>query len=142
MTANGGFRIVVGVDGSAQSREALDWAVEEARLRKGQVLALTGWNFPHVSNAMMPVWDYEGFQADAQSVLDHELARAGEPGVEITGHIVQGNPASLLVEASRDADVVAVGSRGYGGFTGLMPGSVSAQTVHHAHCPVLVFAGA
>lgn len=112
---------MVGVDGSAQSREALDWAVEEARLRKGQVLALTGWNFPHVSNAMMPVWDYEGFQADAQSVLDHELARAGEPGVEITGHIVQGNPASLLVEASRDADVVAVGSRGYGDSLALCP---------------------
>lgn len=130
---------MVGVDGSAQSRAALDWAVEEARLRKGQVLALTVWDIPHVSNVLVPAWDdYERFQADAQSILDMELARVGERGAQITGHKVRGNPASVLIEASRDADVVAVGSRGYGGFTGLMLGSVSAQTVHHAHCPVLV----
>ena len=59
--------------------------------------------------------------------------------MKITGRLVQGSPASALVEASRDAELVAVGSRGHGGFTGMMLGSVSTQTVHHAHCPVLVF---
>lgn len=129
---------MVGVDGSAQSRAALDWAVEEATLRKGQVLALAAWNFPYVSDALGQAWDYEGFQSDAQAILEEELARVGNRGVEITGRMVQGNPASALVEASREAELVAVGSRGHGGFTGLMLGSVSTQTVRHAHCPVLV----
>jgi nucleotide-binding universal stress UspA family protein len=139
MAGSGTFRIVVGVDGSAQSRAALDWAVEEAKLRNGQVLALAAWNFPYVSDALGQAWDYEGFQSDAQAVLEEELARVGSQGVEITGRTVQGNPASALVEASREAELVAVGSRGHGGFTGMMLGSVSAQTVRHAHCPVLVF---
>lgn len=129
---------MVGVDGSAQSRAALDWAVEEATLRKGQVLALAAWNFPYVSDALGQAWDYEGFQSDAQAILEEELARVANRGVKITGRVVQGNPASALVEASREAELVAVGSRGHGGFTGLMLGSVSTQTVRHAHCPVLV----
>jgi nucleotide-binding universal stress UspA family protein len=138
MAGSGSFRIVVGVDGSVQSRAALDWAVEEARLRKGQYLALAAWNFPYVSDALGQAWDYEGFQSDAQAILEEELARVGDLGVEISGRIVQGNPASALVEASREAELVVVGSRGHGGFTGMMLGSVSTQTVRHAHCPVLV----
>jgi len=139
MAGNEGFRIVVGVDGSEQSRAAMDWAVEEARLRHGEVLALTAWNFPYVTDALGQAWDYEVFQSDARAILEEELARVGNPGVKITGRLVQSSPASALVEASRDAELVAVGSRGHGGFTGMMLGSVSTQTVHHAHCPVLVF---
>lgn len=139
MAGSGNFRIVVGVDGSAQSQAALDWAVEEARLRNGHVLALTAWSFPYVSDALGQAWDYGAFQSDAQAILDAELARVGNQGVEITGNMVQSNPASALVEASREAELVVVGSRGHGGFAGVMLGSVSTQTVHHAHCPVLVF---
>lgn len=139
MAGSRNFRIVVGVDGSAQSQAALDWAVEEARLRNGHVLALTAWSFPYVSDALGQAWDYGAFQSDAQAILDAELARVGNQGVEITGNIVQSNPASALVEASREAELVVVGSRGHGGFAGVMLGSVSTQTVHHAHCPVLVF---
>jgi len=139
MTGNRRFRIVVGVDGSAQSRAALDWAVEEAKLRNGEVLALTAWHFPYVTDALGQAWDYEIFQSDAQTILEAELARVGTPGVQITGRIVQSNPAAALVEASREAELVAVGSRGHGGFAGMMLGSVSTQAVHHAHCPVLVF---
>src|SRR6476469_7391272 len=109
MAGNEGFRIVVGVDGSEQSRAAMDWAVEEARLRHGEVLALTAWNFPYVTDALGQAWDYEVFQSDARAILEEELARVGNPGVKITGRLVQSSPASALVEASRDAELVAVG---------------------------------
>lgn len=117
----------------------MDWAVEEAKLRDGQVLALTVWNFPYVSNEFGQAWDYEVFRKDAEGILAAELARVGQQGVEITGQVVQGMPATALVDASRQADLVAVGSRGHGGFAGMLLGSVSTQTVHHAHCAVLVF---
>lgn len=141
MTGQDKFRIVVGVDGSPQSMAALDWAVEEAKLRDGQVLALSAWSFPYVSDALGQAWDYEVFKSDAESILKEELERVKHSGVAITGRVVQSNPASALVEASREADLVAVGSRGHGGFAGMMLGSVSTQTVHHAYCPVLVFRG-
>ena len=139
MAGNGRYTIVVGVDGSEQSRRAMDWAVEEARLRKGQVLALTAWHFPYVGDYMGQAWDYGIFQADAQAILDEELARVRDRDAAITSRVVQSSPAAMLVHASREADLVVVGSRGRGGFTGMMLGSVSTQTVHHAHCPVLVF---
>jgi nucleotide-binding universal stress UspA family protein len=141
MTGDGNYRIVVGVDGSEESRAAMDWAVKEAKLRDGQVLAVTAWNFPYVSDGFGQAWNYQGFENDAQTILDEERARVQAQGSEITGRVVQGSPASVLIDASRDADIVAIGSRGLGGFTGLMLGSVSTQTVHHAHCPVLVFRG-
>lgn len=138
MAGNGSFRIVVGVDGSEQSKAAMDWAIEECRLRNGEVQALTAWSFPYVSDAMGTAWDYELFEKDAQAILEAELERVKDRGVAITGRIVEGNPASALIDASRHADLVALGSRGHGGFTGMLLGSVSHQTIHHAHCPVLV----
>ena len=138
MAGSGTFRIVVGVDGSDQSRAAMDWAVEESRLRAGEIQALTAWSFPYVSDSMGTAWDYEIFQKDAQAILEAELERVQDRGVAIAGRIVEGNPASALIDASREADLVVVGSRGHGGFTGMLLGSVSHQTIHHAHCPVLV----
>lgn len=138
MAGNGSFRIVVGVDGSDQSKAAMDWAIEESRLRKGEVQAVTAWSFPYVSDAMGTAWDYEIFQKDARAILEAELERVKDQGVTVTGRIVEGNPASALIDASKEADLVAVGSRGHGGFTGMLLGSVSHQTIHHAHCPVLV----
>lgn len=139
MAGDGRFRIVVGVDGSEQSRAAMDWAIGESRLRSGEVLALTAWSFPYVSDALGTAWDYEIFRKDAQAILEAELARVKDAGGNVTGQVVEGNPAAALVDASRDADLVAVGSRGHGGFTGMLLGSVSHQTIHLAHCPVLVF---
>ena len=138
MAASESFRIVVGVDGSDQSRAAMDWAIGESRLRNGEVQVLTAWSFPYVSDAMGTAWDYEIFQKDAQAILEAELERVKDRGVPVTGKIVEGNPASALIDASRYADLVVVGSRGHGGFTGMLLGSVSHQTIHHAHCPVLV----
>jgi nucleotide-binding universal stress UspA family protein len=138
MSSRNAFRIVVGVDGSVQSQAALDWGVQEARLRQGEVLALASWHYPYVTDATGQAWDYEAFEQDVQSVLAEELQRVADPAVQITGQVVQGNPAAALVEASRDADLVIVGSRGHGGFAGLLLGSVSSNLAHHAHCPVLI----
>jgi len=138
VAGNGSFRIVVGVDGSDQSKAAMDWAIEESRLRNGDVQAVTAWSFPYVTDAMGAAWDYEVFEKDAQGILEAELERVKDQGVTVTGRVVEGNPASALIDASRNADLVAVGSRGHGGFTGMLLGSVSHQTIHHAHCPVLV----
>lgn len=138
MAGRGSFKIVVGVDGSDQSKAAMDWAVEESRLRRGEVQAITAWSFPYVSDAMGTAWDYEIFEKDAQAILEAELERVKGQGVTVTGRVVEGNPAAALIDASKDADLVAVGSRGHGGFTGMLLGSVSHQTIHHAHCPVLV----
>ncbi|MGN6442313.1 MAG: universal stress protein [Arthrobacter sp.] len=138
MAGNGSFRIVVGVDGSEQSKAAMDWAIEESRLRKGEVQALTAWSFPYVSDAMGTAWDYDIFEKDAQAILEAELERVKDRGVTVSGRVMEGNPASALIDASRDADLIAVGSRGHGGFTGMLLGSVSHQTIHPAHCPVLV----
>jgi len=138
MASNGKFKILVGVDGSEQSKAAMDWAIEEAKLRRGEIVALTAWNFPYISDGLGQAWDYDIFRKDAQTILQAELERVKDPDVEVSGRVVEGNPAVALVEASRDADLVAVGSRGHGGFTGMMLGSVSHQTIHRAHCPVLV----
>lgn len=128
----------MGVDGSVQSQAALDWGVQEARLRGGEVLALASWHYPYVTDAAGQAWDYGAFERDVQAILDEELARAAQPGVPVSGQLVQGSAASALVAASRDADLVIVGSRGHGGFAGLLLGSVSSQLAHHAHCPVLI----
>lgn len=138
MSSRNAFKIVVGVDGSVQSQAALDWGVQEARLREGEVLALAAWHYPYVTDAAGQAWDYAAFERDVQAILDEELARVAQPGVSITGQLVQGSAASAMVAASGDADLLIVGSRGHGGFAGLLLGSVSSQLAHHAHCPVLI----
>ena len=138
MATSSPFVIVVGVDGSPASQAALDWGMEEARLRKGQVIVLASWAYPYVTDAAGQAWDYTGFERDARLILDGELRRADDPAVPVTGRLVEGNPVAALVEASREADLLIVGSRGLGGFSGMLLGSVSAQLAHHARCPVLI----
>lgn len=138
MSSRNAFKVVVGVDGSVQSQAALDWGVQEARLRDGGVLALAAGHCPYVTDAAGQAWDYAAFERDVRAILDEELARVAEPGVPINGQLVQGSAASALVAASGDADLVIVGSRGHGGFAGLLLGSVSSQLAHHAQCPVLI----
>lgn len=132
------FVVVVGVDGSTASQAALDWGIQEAKLRNGRVVVLASWQYPYVTAAAAQVLDYAGFERDAQSILDDELRRVADPAVPVTGRLVEGNAAAALVEASGEADLLIVGSRGLGGFTGMMLGSVSAQLAHHAHCPLLI----
>lgn len=139
MSGEDRFTIAVGVDGSAESRIALEWAVAEARLRKGQVRAVTAWEYPPVTAGMQGlIMDPDIFEPAARRLQSEALNRVDTEGVPVAVDVVQGPAAAMLLNASRDADLLVVGSRGYGGFKGLLLGSVSTQVVHHAACPVLV----
>lgn len=133
------FRIVVGVDGSAPSRLALEWAVTEARLRHGEVMAVTAWEFPPVTVGMEGlIQDPEVFPQAARRLQDETLKRVESDGVIVNGEVIKGQAATVLLAAAQEADLMVVGSRGLGGFTGLLLGSVSVQVLHHSPCPVLV----
>ncbi len=141
-----GGRIVVGVDGSASSRAALAWAVRQAALTGATVDAVHAWQVPvsygygYGYAMILPVPDLEKI---AGQVIDKAVAEVADlaPGVEIRTVIVEGNPARALLDAAKDADLLVVGSRGHGGFTEALLGSVSQHCVHHADCPVVVIRG-
>jgi nucleotide-binding universal stress UspA family protein len=142
--------IVVGIDGSNESLEALRWALGEARLRGTGLRAVRVWEYPFV--APSAEWTLgtptpQPVAVDPQEVrhlAETQLAQVVsevEPngtGVRIEQEVIEGHPANALVEASKGADLLVVGSRGHGGFAGLLLGSVSQACVHHAHCPVVV----
>jgi nucleotide-binding universal stress UspA family protein len=136
--------IVVGVDGSAHSTRALVWAAREAGLHH-EPLTVLAVHQSVVGYAGGPVV-YPGDLAEtdkvreaAQAEADKVLAELDGPRPEsVTVHAVHGVPAEELINASRDADMVVLGSRGVGGFKHLVMGSVSSQVVHHAHSPVLI----
>lgn len=133
-------RIVVGVDGSPSSIEALRWAVDQARSRGGVVEALIAWQYPTATGWSVPL-PPDAYLADtARKVLDEAITEAvgADRSVEIRPQAVEGGTASCLLDAARGADLLVVGSRGHGGFTGALLGSVSQHCVHHAPCPVVV----
>jgi nucleotide-binding universal stress UspA family protein len=133
---------VVGVDGSDSSQAALRWALRQAKLAGGQVEAVIAWHYPVEFG-----WDLPGIDADfagtAQEVLTGAVKAAVslEPDVTVLSQVVEGYPAEVLVRAAKGADLLVVGSRGHGGFTSALIGSVSLHCVLHAHCPVLVVRG-
>jgi nucleotide-binding universal stress UspA family protein len=133
-------RIVVGVDGSRSSVAALNWALRQAELTGARLEAVTTWEWPMTpAIGMSPPFDFDP-KEDAQKVLDEAIASAepGHDGVSIESKIVGGPAGMALVDASRGADVLVIGSRGHGGLVGLLLGSVSEHCVTHAHSPVLV----
>jgi nucleotide-binding universal stress UspA family protein len=140
--------ISVGVDGSAQSQRALEWAIKEAGLRHAALTVLAvhqvagnHWTgAPEVYPSDQPETDK--MRQTAQDVVQKAVDAAGEPGpASVTVRAVSGIAAQELISASRDSDLVVVGSRGGGGFARLMLGSVSQQVVSHAACPVVVIPG-
>lgn len=136
-------RIVVGVDGSEDAGQALAWAVSEARLRGDSVTVLYAWVYPTpvgTFEAIVPASLNVDFEKEADEVVSRavESVGAGAAGVEITKEVVQAPPAQALVKASADADLVVIGSRGLGGFRGLLLGSVGHQVAQHARCPVVI----
>ena len=136
--------IVVGVDGSEGSKLALRWACEEAaRLDGAKVVAVATWTYPVVAaSPWMGGYDVpmDLTEPTAQALQDavDEVVAAGAPAAQIETKVVCGPAAGTLIEAGKDADLLVVGSRGLGGFTGLLLGSVSHQVAAHAPCPVIV----
>jgi nucleotide-binding universal stress UspA family protein len=132
-------QIVVGVDGSEQSIEALRYAQKLAPTFDATIFAVAAWDYPAADPGFMPLGSSE-FSDAAREHLDKALAAAyGEDrpaGFQST--VVFNHPAKALVKASEDAVLLIVGRRGHGTFRGLLLGSVSSACVTHAHCPVLV----
>ena len=134
-------RIVVGVDGSENSFEALRWAVAEGERRDAAIEAISAWHYPTVGVEFAPVADPQTFEGTATEALRTAVEKVCPDEASrrrVRASVVQDSPARALVEAAEGADLLVVGSRGRGGFTGLLLGSVSAQCVHHAPCPVVV----
>ena len=137
--------IIVGVNGSPGAHRALDWAMKEAADHHAHLtvvavheVPINGWTgHPDILGADVPA--LEKTRRAAEEAVSKAAAQLGESRpASVTLHAVNGFPAEELIAASRDADLVVVGSRGAGGFTRLTMGSISDQVVHHAHCPVVV----
>jgi nucleotide-binding universal stress UspA family protein len=138
--------IVVGVDGSEESRAALRWAVEEARLRDARIRVVHAWWAYPALAAGTPIAaaDWAALEESADRFVTSFVTETlGEPDdLQIDASALHGSAAEVLVEASARADLLVVGSRGHGGFAGLLLGSVSQQCAHHALCPLVIVRGA
>lgn len=131
--------IVVGVDGSENGTRALAWALEEAAHHGKKVLLVNGVDLGlSVADPYGGGHVLESLQEAGRLALDEAEQVARAHGVEVESRLMTGSAAGALLEASKEADLLVVGSRGHGGFMGLLLGSVSAACVHHAHCPVVV----
>jgi nucleotide-binding universal stress UspA family protein len=131
-------RIVVGVDGSSASLNALEWAVGQASLTGAVVEAVTAWHVPATYGGY-PIVAQIDWESDAQSIQDNAVEEAlGDDATAVVRRVAHGHPVGVLLEASADAEMLVVGSRGHGGFTGMLLGSVSEHVVARAPCAVVV----
>jgi len=131
-------RVIVGVDGSEHARNASRWAVEYARLTGSELRLVAAWHWPAMWGVVpAPAVDFEGDTRAVVVELVDEL-RKDHPDLRIAFDVVCGPPAQALLDAASDADLLVVGSRGHGSFTGMLIGSVSLHCVQHAPCPVVV----
>jgi nucleotide-binding universal stress UspA family protein len=135
--------IIVGIDGSARSRKALEWAVREAGIRHAPLTVLTVCQpvTGFLGSAVAYPGDLEEHARKAAieevEEVTEQMAFEGRPA-SVAVQAVLGIPAEELLKAAADADMIVVGSRGAGGFKKLRLGSVSSHVVHHGHCPVVV----
>jgi len=142
--------IVVGVDGSDHSHRALIWAMRQAALQHVPLTVLTVRPDP-VRPATGIYWGVHSYPEDSHNpevarkaigeIVEQARNEIGEMPPQVTVSVVTGDPAEELINASHDADLVVVGSRGSGGFASLLMGSVSSKVTHHAACPVVVIRG-
>lgn len=135
--------IVVGVDGSALSRAAVEFAAEEAAVRNARLRAVHAYTHPLSQGPgdMQPlVYDEDQLRGEEDRIVAESLTGLGEryPDVPVTREAVHGRPVHVLTEASRDAQLVVVGGQGRGELSGLLLGSVSQGVLHHSTCPVAV----
>ncbi|MFE2478230.1 universal stress protein [Streptomyces sp. NPDC059389] len=134
--------IVVGVDGSNHSKEALRWAVAQAKAIGGRVHAVMSWQWntnPFAVGTGTPDELVDAEETARRRLADTVASAVGtSPGVPVFRRVEQGSPAQVLVDASKEADLTVVGTRGYGGFKGALLGSVSQQVVQYATSTVVV----
>jgi nucleotide-binding universal stress UspA family protein len=135
--------IVVGIDGSANSVEALRWAARQAEMSGATLRAVFVWEFPYMDvvpatlGATLP--PFPEMEAAAHAKLDETIRRAQLPrSVTVEGVVLEGSPAHVLLQQAEDADLLVVGGRGHGGFRGLLTGSVATKAVNHSTVPVAV----
>jgi nucleotide-binding universal stress UspA family protein len=138
--------IVVGVDHSERAKAALRFALDEAKLRQTRLRLVHAWQLSYVAASFIPRayldagGEIDELRAAAQESAETTLRdiAPSSPKVDVELHAVEGAAAEVLVDESRDAELLVVGSRGLGGFSGLLLGSVSQQCAHHAACPVVI----
>lgn len=138
--------IVVGIDHSEGAKAALRFALEEAKLRQATLRVVHAWQYGYIGATGLEgtypdvVGEVTELRDAAEAAVEQTL-RDSIPDpqeVEIERHVVEGRAAAVLVDESRGADLLVVGSRGHGGFAGLLLGSVSQHCAHHAACPTVI----
>jgi nucleotide-binding universal stress UspA family protein len=136
--------VIVGVDGSPASALALDWAARYVQATGGRLRAILAWHYPSQVSPSPPGVAPESITSEVEQAKHDELRKqitqvlGDPPPLHVDARIAYGHPAQALIEESADAALLVVGSRGHGGFKGLLLGSVSANCVTHAPCPVTV----
>ncbi len=133
-----GGRMVVGVDGSEGSQRALGWGIQEASRRDAVLELVNAWTYPAIVGYVPAPLD--GFPEWSAEVVAKAIddVRTRAPSVPAEGKTLQSPAARALIEVSQEADLLIVGSRGHGGFAGLLLGSVGLECLHHAHCSVAI----
>jgi nucleotide-binding universal stress UspA family protein len=134
--------IIVGYDGSDHSAKALRWAARLARSGDHPLAIIHAWVYPLVTKDLGPVNGVagSGHRNVANTLLEEAVAaaEAAAPGVQVRTELITGGPRTVLESASRTALLMVVGSRGLGGFLGMLLGSVSLGLITHAGCPVII----
>jgi nucleotide-binding universal stress UspA family protein len=136
--------VVVGVDGSPASEAALAWAARYAHAIGARLQAVLAWHYPSAAGAppvgVAPASVTSEVEQSRYEILDKAIAATcgDRPTLEVERKVVYGHPAQALIKESKEADLLVVGHRGHGGFTGMLLGSVSTHSVQHAFCPVTV----
>ncbi len=134
--------VVVGVDGSDSSRDALAWAARQAKLIGAPLRVIAAWQFPTDFGWATPLPGDPDFEEEARLEADKAIAETitGElaEGLDVSVTVVEGHPAEVLTRESEQAALVVVGSRGHGAFTGMLLGSVGHHLAAHARCPLVI----
>jgi nucleotide-binding universal stress UspA family protein len=139
--------VVAGIDGSAESVAALSWAGRYAAATGATVRAVRAWHYPTAAGMPLEGKAPRPVTAEVEERVRGEIADAIAkanlaPSVRVETEIAYGHPAQVLIDESRNASLLVVGHRGYGGFTEMLTGSVALHCVSHAACPVVVIRGA
>jgi nucleotide-binding universal stress UspA family protein len=132
--------IVVGTDGSANAHAALRWARDYARRNGAALRVVHVWDYPYAASetGAMAAPTINEFEAAARSLLDQEVDALDAGDLVVERSLRQGHAARVLLDETKSADMLVVGGRGHGGFTGLLLGSVATHCTRHARVPTIV----